>query len=137
MNRMWIIPAALLCAAGIASSQPELPEGAGKQQVEQLCTACHSLQPIVTSRHTKAEWRAEVDNMVGLGAQGTDEDFNAVVEYLSRNYGKGLGWPAYAAGAALAVVILLLSRFLLARRRRPLTTSCPDTSPSAMAQRTP
>lgn len=137
MNRTLIFPAVLLCAAGIAGSQPELPDGEGKRQVEELCTACHTLQPIVTARHTKAEWRAEVDNMVGLGAQGTDQDFNAVVEYLGRHYGKGLGWPAYAAGTALAAVILLLSRFWLARRTRPLTTSCPDTSPSAMAQRTP
>lgn len=137
MNRKWIFLAIFLYATPIASSQPELPDGEGKQQVEELCTACHSLQPIVTARHTKAEWRAEVDNMVGLGALGTDEDFNAVVEYLGRHYGKGVGWPAYGAGAALAAVILLLLRFWLVRRNRPLPISCPDTSPSAMEQRTP
>jgi len=115
-DRIWIL-AVFLCMAGIANGQPELPEGDGKQQMEQLCTGCHSLQPIISVRHTEAEWRAEVDNMVGLGAEGTDHEFNAVVKYLSRNYGKSdLSWLLYCAGAGLLFGVLLLGRYRRFRR---------------------
>lgn len=109
--------AAFLCVCGIAKGGPELPEGAGKQEVEQLCTGCHSLQPIVSVRHTQTEWRAVVDNMVGLGAEGTDYQMNAAVEYLSQHYGKSrLSWPLYCAGAGLLFGVLLLGRYRLALR---------------------
>jgi hypothetical protein len=115
----WILGAIFLCTAGMGASQ-ELPEGEGKQQVEQLCTSCHSLQPIISVRHTEAEWRTEVDNMVGLGAQGSDEDFSAAVAYLSRHYGKSrLGWPIYGTGVVLLSGVLLLGRYRRVRRNQP------------------
>jgi hypothetical protein len=101
----------------------ELPDGPGKQQVEQLCTGCHGLQPVVAVRRTKAEWNAEVQSMVGLGMQGSDSDLNAVVDYLSRHYGKGtLNWSASNAGAGalfLAGVLLLRGWWRLRRNEKP------------------
>lgn len=121
-SRIWIL-AVFLCLSGIARSQPELPDGDGKQQVEQLCIGCHSLQPIVTIRHSQAEWRAEVDRMVGLGAEGSESDLNLVVEYLSSQYGKSdFTWLLYCAGAGL-VLVLLLGRYRRRSRKQENRTA--------------
>jgi hypothetical protein len=123
-DRMLWLLAAFLCAAGVAKSAPELPEGDGRQEVEQICTSCHSLQPIISVRHTNAEWRAVVDNMASLGAQGTDDDFNAAVEYLSRHYGKSrLNWPLYGGGAGLVFGGALLGCYRRIRRRQKQESS--------------
>ena len=97
----------------------ELAEGEGKQAVEEICTSCHSLTPIVSARHTNAEWRAVVDNMASLGAQGNDEDFNAVVEYLSGHYGKSLvDWRVWCAGGGVVFGGVALGCFRKRWRRQ-------------------
>jgi len=117
---IWLL-AAVLCAAGAASGAPELSDGEGKQEVEQVCTSCHSLQPIISERHTEAEWRAVVDRMAALGAQGTDDEFNTSVEYLSRNYGKSRpSWWLYGIGAGLIFGGLFIGCCRRTRRRHKL-----------------
>jgi competence protein ComEA len=37
---------------------------------------------------TEEEWGETVDNMASIGAKGTEEEFNAVLRYLSRNFTK-------------------------------------------------
>jgi mono/diheme cytochrome c family protein len=71
----------------IASAQ-DLPAGPGKDLFEKVCSQCHGLDIITNLKHTKAEWKAVVDTMAGYGASAKDEELDAIVDYLAKNFGK-------------------------------------------------
>jgi hypothetical protein len=80
-----------LFALGIAAlpvCAQDLPDGPGKETVMTVCTACHGLEDIIASRHTKAEWKKLVDKMISFGAEAKDEEVEAIVNYLAKNFGK-------------------------------------------------
>jgi glucose dehydrogenase len=64
----------------------DLPEGTGKDTVIALCTKCHGPSNFSTLRMSRRAWEAEVAGMKDKGATGTDEEFQRVVEYLSKNF---------------------------------------------------
>jgi competence protein ComEA len=66
----------------------DLPDGDGKDLVENDCSSCHDLGVIVSQRNTKERWSTLVDLMRSRGATGTDEEFQAIVEYLAKYLGK-------------------------------------------------
>ena len=73
----------------VAQEQDEvkLPEGAGKKQVETICSNCHDLEGFIHSRNSRRQWESIVDEMISRGAEGTDEDFDLIIEYLSKYLG--------------------------------------------------
>lgn len=71
-----------------------LPDGPGKAEFIQFCTGCHSVNTATTPGQTKEEWRATVQRMVNRGADGTDEQLNEIVRYLSTNFGPETPDPA-------------------------------------------
>ncbi|SPE42174.1 conserved exported hypothetical protein [Candidatus Sulfopaludibacter sp. SbA3] len=82
------IAAALLCMADDDGNASLLPDGPGKEVVAKVCTECHSVDRMRTLRISKDEWWEKVADMVDRGAKATDAESEAVVEYLSRNFGK-------------------------------------------------
>ena len=66
-----------------------LPDGPGKDTFAKVCSACHGLDIIVTLKHTKEEWKSVVDTMASYGASAKDEEFDAIITYLAKNFGKG------------------------------------------------
>jgi len=75
----------LLLLAGAVWAQ-QLPDGAGKAETERICAQCHELARSISLRQDRAGWQATMDKMVTLGAKGSDKEFQAVVEYLARNF---------------------------------------------------
>src|SRR5580704_10870116 len=65
-----------------------LPDGDGKKLVQRICVGCHSLETAIDATRTESGWRGVVDAMAGRGAKGTDSEFNTVVKYLARNFGR-------------------------------------------------
>jgi hypothetical protein len=65
-----------------------LPEGDGKKLVVKLCTDCHGVEQIVAKKRTKEEWDAVISDMVQKGATGKDDEFDAIVAYLVKNFGR-------------------------------------------------
>jgi cytochrome c5 len=65
-----------------------LPEGEGKKLVVKICTDCHGAEQIVAKKRTKDEWNDVVSDMVQKGATGKDDEFEAIVAYLAKNFGK-------------------------------------------------
>ena len=61
------IPVALLLAASLEAQ--DLPDGAGKDLVMNVCTVCHDLVRITSKRKTKEEWNEIVDQMATKGAK--------------------------------------------------------------------
>ena len=81
-----------LFAVGLAAlpmTAQDLPDGPGKDTFAKVCSACHGLDIIVVLKHTKEEWKTVVDTMASYGASAKDEEFDAIVTYLAKNFGKG------------------------------------------------
>jgi quinoprotein glucose dehydrogenase len=65
----------------------DLPEGPGKAETTRLCGKCHSLDQAVSLRLPQSGWAESITKMVNLGAQGSDEELNAVLQYLTKHFG--------------------------------------------------
>ena len=77
---------AFLLAASVQAQ--DLPDGVGKELVMTVCTQCHDLERVVSKRKTKQEWNDLVDMMAARGAKATDEEFDTIVNYLTKYFGK-------------------------------------------------
>jgi competence protein ComEA len=73
--------------ATTAKAQSALPDAPAKKIVEKVCSACHDTGTAVGERHTKAGWDAVVDAMANRGARATDQEFDAIVAYLTKYFG--------------------------------------------------
>src|SRR6201987_3181838 len=68
-------------------SPSELPEGPMQAKAVTACTECHEARIIVQQRLSKAAWTKEVDKMGKWGALVEPQDRDALIEYLSANFG--------------------------------------------------
>jgi len=66
----------------------DLPDGPGKELLMNVCTQCHTINRIVEKKITKDEWNDIVDRMASKGARATDQEFDTIVNYLVKNFGK-------------------------------------------------
>ena len=80
--------AAALCAliALAGSARAQLAEGPGKAETEKICSQCHDLARSISLHQDRAGWQATMDKMITLGAQGSEKDLKAVVDYLAKNF---------------------------------------------------
>lgn len=96
-----VIMIAAILTSGMSFTSPsaaqELPPGNGRDTVQSACTACHGIDVIVSQRHTGDEWSDIVTQMVGNGANLTDDQFATVVKYLSTALAPQGSTPAKAA----------------------------------------
>jgi competence protein ComEA len=80
-----------MCAALVltfAKAQEKLPKGPGRETLLRVCGACHSAENVAGLAKTREEWGALVGEMAADGAQGTDDEFNEIVEYLAAHFPK-------------------------------------------------
>jgi hypothetical protein len=77
---------AFLPAASVQGQ--DLPDGAGKELVMNVCTVCHELGRITSKKRSKEEWSDTVDKMAKNGAKATDDEFEMIVAYLAKYFGK-------------------------------------------------
>jgi cytochrome c5 len=85
-ERLATILTAFLLAATVQAQ--DLPDGAGKDLVMKVCTVCHEATLITNKKKTKSEWNDTVDKMAARGAKASDEEFETIVTYLTRYFGK-------------------------------------------------
>jgi competence ComEA-like helix-hairpin-helix protein len=85
MNRAALLTSFLAISAIIVQAQ-DLPDGKGKDIVENTCGACHGMDVIVAQHTDKDGWAMIVDYMVSRGATGTPEEIKTIVEYLAKNF---------------------------------------------------
>src|SRR5690242_10011768 len=83
-----IVRTALLLTFGVVTSSlwGQLPDGPGRQETEKLCSDCHELARSVSLRQDRDGWKTTINKMIGLGAQGTEQELAAVLEYLSSHF---------------------------------------------------
>jgi outer membrane protein assembly factor BamB len=93
----------LVVAAAAAMSGQQPATEPSKENFERLCGSCHEPERGTSSRRTRDQWLQIVNTMVGRGAQGTDEELLAAVEYLTREHGRVNVNLASAADIALVL----------------------------------
>jgi cytochrome c5 len=64
-----------------------IPDGPGKEIVLNTCTMCHDLKRIKLGARSPEEWEETLISMLNEGAPLSDDQFNRVHAYLSRNFG--------------------------------------------------
>ena len=90
--------ASLLAAAGIglmamtamaasAEAQEAQPDK-GAEAFTAVCSKCHPADRIVATRRTKSQWEEVLDKMTKLGAPITDDNYDTLIDFLLRHYGK-------------------------------------------------
>jgi competence protein ComEA len=67
---------------------PPLADDKNAATYTRVCSTCHDAQRILSNRRTKDQWGEVIDKMVERGAQGSDDDFAAVQDYLVTHYGR-------------------------------------------------
>lgn len=75
-----------LIAAPVLAQSLKLPDGAGKEATEKVCGMCHGAELVLGRQESRESWGSIVDNMIQRGASGSEEEFYAVVDYLSANF---------------------------------------------------
>lgn len=84
----------LVFTAGHVYAQEEavtLKDGQGKEHVVHHCAVCHSLDyiPMNSPFLDRKGWETTVNKMINvMGAPIPQEDVSAMINYLSRQYGK-------------------------------------------------
>ena len=78
---------ALLCGALAGSAFAQLPDGPGKDATLQLCGNCHEATIVQQHRQSRDEWVSTIQKMMASGAEGTEDQFTAVLQYLTKNFG--------------------------------------------------
>jgi competence protein ComEA len=73
-------------ATAPADDHPEFPAGAGRDITLRLCSRCHSPNNILAMGRTQQGWQDLIIKMTTLGLQGSDEEFTAVLDYLTANF---------------------------------------------------
>ena len=73
----------------------DLPAGSMQQKATTACLECHEARIILQQRLNKGAWTKEVDKMVKWGAVVDPNDRDALIDYLSTNFGPEQ--PAYSA----------------------------------------
>src|SRR5947199_9071018 len=80
-------PACVVLALFTGTAKADLPEGYGKAATVRVCGSCHSPERATSLHQSRQGWEETVTKMAKLGAQGTEDDFDAILAYLSKNFG--------------------------------------------------
>ena len=86
-GRAWLF--GCVWVAADAAWRSILPPGGTKALVDKTCgTGCHPVEVVTSQRMNAADWNAVVQNMVARGAQASEADVKAIVDYLSKTLGR-------------------------------------------------
>ena len=79
---------ALLCPILPASgqTQPNLPDGPGKEAVVTYCSGCHGLNRVANSGYPQAYWHTAVRMMLNFGVPIPPDQVISVTDYLAKNF---------------------------------------------------
>jgi len=73
----------LLCALPLCAQAPVNP---GLAAAQRMCSGCHEYERSISLRQNRDGWKATINKMLSMGAQGSEEEFAQVLEYLAANY---------------------------------------------------
>lgn len=68
------------------SPAAQFPAGPGRDTFLRVCSTCHSPNNVLAAGQSREGWEDTVTKMVAYGAQGSDEDFTDILDYLVKNF---------------------------------------------------
>ena len=77
---------AFLLVARPAFAQDTLPEAPGKEHTIRVCSQCHEAAKTTSVKLTREGWTETIDRMKAFGAEGTADDFSAILDYLATHF---------------------------------------------------
>jgi competence ComEA-like helix-hairpin-helix protein len=92
--RAFFLATAVIVLLGAASgslgqmfaAQDVLPDAPGRDITVKLCATCHAAETVASVRHPPEGWRDVIAKMVAAGAEGTEQEFETVLQYLSTQF---------------------------------------------------
>jgi glucose dehydrogenase len=76
-------PAAAIAKPPVVSAE-RLAQG--RDLTQRVCTTCHGLQSETATGRTPQDWQDTVEQMIGLGAEATDQEAKIIADYLSHTF---------------------------------------------------
>lgn len=74
---------AVVASFALAADKQKLPDGPGKATMERVCGQCHGAEIVIGRKMSHDGWSQVVVNMIQRGAQGSDDEFGEIVDYLT------------------------------------------------------
>jgi competence protein ComEA len=91
--RLFIVATGVVLFVAVSGSpvrmraaQNVLPDAPGRDVTVKLCASCHAAETVASVRHSPDGWRDVIAKMVAAGAEGTEQEFAAVHQYLSTQF---------------------------------------------------
>jgi competence protein ComEA len=84
--RAFVLFAAMAAIPVAPVRAQNLPDAPGKAETVKVCSGCHEVTRATSMHLDRAGWQSEMEKMISLGAKGSPEDFENVLNYLSKNY---------------------------------------------------
>jgi competence ComEA-like helix-hairpin-helix protein len=69
------------------TAQDDLPDGKGKETLENTCSECHGLDKVLSALRSRERWRTIAIEMRSKGATMSDSELDTLVEYLFQYFG--------------------------------------------------
>lgn len=69
------------------TAKADLPPGSGHDETVKVCGKCHSPEQAASMRQTRTGWEETISKMVNMGSEGTDEEYERVLDYLTKQFG--------------------------------------------------
>ena len=83
----WLFVGVLMVGTAGGAWGQALPEGKGKEVVEEHCTVCHGTANFTSSRFSRQDWEFVVNDMIDRGALINEDDARIIVDYLTEQFG--------------------------------------------------
>jgi len=93
MMHARIIPLLIGATVWCSSLWADLPPGPGKEETIRACSRCHAPELATAQRLTRDQWQATISKMANLGAEASDNEFEAILNYLAQNFGPQAAQP--------------------------------------------
>lgn len=69
----------------VVQASTGLPAGAGRDTVQRVCGACHSIETVTAVGRSPQGWADVIGQMQNMGLSASDEELETVHAYLSKN----------------------------------------------------
>jgi competence protein ComEA len=81
----------LILSASLAPATwaQDLPPGEGRDTLKKVCTQCHDIDSVPRLRYSRSDWANLVFSMKDMGADATGAELDQIIDYLTKNFGKG------------------------------------------------
>ena len=84
-----IVATGLLSAGVLLTAEPGQSDDPAARVFANVCGKCHPKERAVVQRRTRPQWEEVITTMItARNAQISDEDFDTVLGYLAREYGR-------------------------------------------------